>query len=177
MAASNVKEPLEMPGYRIEVIESYEMISASLRNELSQLKKEIGYDIGTLFDNGASLWVARLDDKVAHIAWTQTGDKVGRYFFPLTSDYIMISHCCTLPAYRGSHIYPVTLTKLVSALGRRGNKRFFVACSDCNLASIRGIERAGFRLIGRGKVKRCNRLIWYQKVRAGFPKYHASDIC
>ncbi len=39
---------------------------------------------------------------------------------------------------------------------------FFIDCSDWNLPSIRGIEKAGFKKIGYGTHKRNGQLIWHQ---------------
>lgn len=65
-----------------------------------------------------------------------------------------IGPCMTTEEYRGLGIYPYVLGICVRALpdGERGEHYMFV--SPDNLSSIRGVEKAGFRVIGHVERRR-----------------------
>lgn len=65
-----------------------------------------------------------------------------------------IGPCMTTEEYRGLWIYPYVLGICVRALpdGERGEHYMFV--SPDNLSSIRGVEKAGFRVIGHVERRR-----------------------
>lgn len=62
-------------------------------------------------------------------------------------DVPMISNCFTSPAQRGQGHYPHMLRAICDELARRGQARSIITCSSDNAASIRGIEKAGFRCV------------------------------
>lgn len=59
----------------------------------------------------------------------------------------LIGNCFTVPAMRGRGLYPAMLRTVCRHLARMGHDRVFISCAPDNRASIRGIERAGFRRI------------------------------
>lgn len=62
-------------------------------------------------------------------------------------DTPMIGNCFTLPAWRGRGLYPRLLVATCQHLVAQGHSRAIITCAPDNLASVRGIERAGFRRI------------------------------
>ncbi len=62
-------------------------------------------------------------------------------------DVPIISNCFTPPAQRGQGHYPHMLRAVCEELARRGHARSIITCSSDNAASIRGIEKAGFRCV------------------------------
>jgi hypothetical protein len=64
-------------------------------------------------------------------------------------DIPLIANCFTKPAWRGRHLYPRLLRRVCVELARAGHKRAVISCAPDNVASIRGIERAGFRRVAR----------------------------
>lgn len=66
-----------------------------------------------------------------------------------------IGPCYTRNDCRGIGIYPDVLKYICSSIGDEGS-RFFMLVSPENKSSIRGIEKAGFKLTG--KVRRSDRL-------------------
>jgi len=64
------------------------------------------------------------------------------------SKYTYIGECYTNETYRGKNIYPFALCYL-STLAERHNKIPVLTCNSKNKASIRGIEKAGFKLLGK----------------------------
>lgn len=57
----------------------------------------------------------------------------------------MISNCFTFPEHRGQGLYPRILRAVCHSLSAEGQRRVIVTCAIDNLASIRGIEKAGFK--------------------------------
>lgn len=55
-----------------------------------------------------------------------------------------IGPCVTAQEYRGQGIYPSVLKYIISNYGD-DSARFYMIVSDTNAASIRGIEKAGFK--------------------------------
>jgi ribosomal protein S18 acetylase RimI-like enzyme len=59
----------------------------------------------------------------------------------------IISNCLTFPAYRGQGLYPEVLRASLRHLAAQGYSRAIITCAPDNSASIRGIEKAGFRRV------------------------------
>ena len=59
----------------------------------------------------------------------------------------MISNCYTLPAQRGQGLYPCLIQSACRQLAAQGYQRAIITCAPDNAASIRGIEKAGFRRV------------------------------
>ena len=57
----------------------------------------------------------------------------------------LIGNCWTAPEARGRRFYPAVLRYACAALRREGHGRAIISCAQDNVASVRGIERAGFR--------------------------------
>jgi RimJ/RimL family protein N-acetyltransferase len=157
---------IEIPDYRIECFSTWPDMSCSLQKELSQNRNYLEWDNAEkLFEQGGKLWVGRLCGQLANVGWSRQGNMVHLWFFPLTPTWYVISHCVTLPEFRGLGLYPAMLSYIAHTLCSQGAERFFIDCSDWNLSSIQGIKKVGFQKIGYGVHKRNGRLIWYQAAR------------
>lgn len=161
---------IEIPEYEIKMFTSWDTVNKSLRERLGQHKGHFGLELEEMLKMGAYLWIGYVKGDAASFAWTQTGDQVRSHFFPLMSDDVMITRCVTISSYRGLGLFPATLLHIVSTLGARGIRRFYVGCADWNLFSQRGIERAGFKLLGHGVAKKPNHYIWHQVSRPDFTR-------
>ncbi len=73
----------------------------------------------------------------------------------------IICNCVTLPAHRGQGLYPRLLQASCQRLAMQGYSRAIITCAPDNLASIRGIEKAGFR-----RVKTLHSLILFTRLIA-----------
>lgn len=158
--------PIELADYEIKEVSSWDMVDQSIRETFTDYRQYIWWDTESMLRGGRTLWLGYLHGRLANVTWTKTGDRVRTYFFPLTSECVLISYSVTLPEYRGLHLYPAQLVEITRVLASRGFKRFYTGCYDWNIASARGLRRAGFRLIGRGIVKKKGRIIWYPESRA-----------
>jgi len=65
-----------------------------------------------------------------------------------------VRFCLTLPEYRGRGLYPGALRAIQRYLKRRGYEKCFICVRDDNRSSIRGIEKSGFRLAGRTRLRK-----------------------
>ena len=61
------------------------------------------------------------------------------------ADTPMIGNCFTDPAQRGRGYYPRLLRAACRRLADEGYQRVIITCAPDNRASVRGIEKAGFR--------------------------------
>lgn len=59
----------------------------------------------------------------------------------------MIGNCFTLPVWRGLGFYPCLLVATCQHLAAQGYRRAVITCAPNNLASVRGIEKAGFKRV------------------------------
>lgn len=92
------------------------------------------------------------------LATTDTHGQVISYAFVLFDSFYkrvlgeapatpMISNCYTDPAWRGQGLYPRLLVATCLHLANQGHARAIITCAPDNLASVRGIEKAGFRRV------------------------------
>lgn len=91
-------------------------------------------------------------------AITAAGGQVATYGFVLFDSFYkrilgedsatpMISNCYTYPQYRGQGRYPQMIRAACDSLAAQGFQRAIITCAPDNAASIRGIEKAGFRRV------------------------------
>jgi CelD/BcsL family acetyltransferase involved in cellulose biosynthesis/RimJ/RimL family protein N-acetyltransferase len=126
--------------------------------------------------DGDELFVAELDGEFAHVAWlgqrdeivasSEVGDEVR---LPLPRRGAVIYDCWTPPAMRGRGVYPRVLRELAA---RAPCDDVWIYCHRTNVASARGILRAGFRPSHRMGVERWRghaRRTWLVEVDAGDP--------
>lgn len=67
----------------------------------------------------------------------------------------VIGECSTIPEYKGKSIYPFVINYIATEeLKRNNQKEVFIIVNSDNLNSIRGIEKAGFKLHTKIKAKR-----------------------
>lgn len=71
-------------------------------------------------------------------------DRIFKRFKSQDAGYI--GPCFTHPAYRGKGLYTYVLLKICDFLKEKGKERAFICTKTNNLASMRGIEKAGFRI-------------------------------
>ncbi|MGH8680027.1 MAG: GNAT family N-acetyltransferase, partial [Burkholderiales bacterium] len=61
------------------------------------------------------------------------------------SEVPMIGNCYTVPDARGRGLYARMLVTVSDDLAVDGHRRAIISCQPDNVASMRGIERAGFK--------------------------------
>src|SRR5439155_14861946 len=100
------------------------------------------------------VWVAERDERVALVGWTRDSRHSEPFFFPLGSRATLIWQVATLPEFRGRGLYHRALERMQQVLFEEGVDEIFITCADYNRPSIKGIKKAGFSRIGRGRINR-----------------------
>jgi L-amino acid N-acyltransferase YncA len=104
-----------------------------------------------LFDKGGEVFLAFSEGNLVHIAWLfcSPGIREPDYTVKIKQDEAFISSCDTHPESRGKNIYPAVLQHIVGYATAKNKKRCFISTAPTNLASIKGIEKAGFSFVGK----------------------------
>jgi hypothetical protein len=114
-----------------------------------------------LLAQGARPFLAFCEGRLAHIAWLHDLPSMPATFplVELLPGEGWIGNCDTHPAFRGYGIYPVVLQHMLRSSAETGVRRCFISCAPSNQASIRGIEKAGFRFVSKKrKIRVLNRV-------------------
>lgn len=104
-----------------------------------------------LFDNGGEMFLAFNEGRLAHISWLLYHPGIGESYFnvKLKPDEAYISSVYTPPEFRGRNIYPVVLQHIMRYVAEKNKKRCFITTGPTHVASIKGIEKAGFSFAGK----------------------------
>lgn len=96
-------------------------------------------------------YAVKVDGAIAHESWLfNTVLLPSQFGFP--KNVPVIGDCVTHADFRGRHLYPRVLMHIADDVIRDGHSsRIYVLVSPDNKASIRGIERAGFRQLAHLK--------------------------
>lgn len=97
----------------------------------------------TRFEQGWILYVGRIRGEFAGGGWVLTSRHKAKVV-PLLEGDASILDCFTLPAMRGRNVYPQLLATIAGDFRARGGLRVFIGVNPWNLASIKGLEKAGF---------------------------------
>jgi len=111
-----------------------------------------GEDFGAMawwdaVDPEADCYVGLDGERLVAVHWVST-DKEVNGLVPLEEGDFVIGPCATAPSHRGRGIYPAVLSCICAERRSRGERRAFMVVAQDNHASIRGIEKAGFRRAG-----------------------------
>jgi hypothetical protein len=88
---------------------------------------------------------------IVHESWVSF-DTLLPSQYGFDSRFPVIAHSSTVPQYRGKSIYPYTLNYILNDLRNRNIiSNAYILVSPSNKASIKGIERANFKLVARLK--------------------------
>lgn len=88
-------------------------------------------------------WLA--GGRIVSFGWVTYRDrKIGSTQLAETPERVFLFNFYTLKEYRGQGLYPALLLAIRAVLGREQMNEFVISVLDHNLASLRGIEKAGF---------------------------------
>jgi RimJ/RimL family protein N-acetyltransferase len=144
--------PTPSPNDKLELQKLSDSELAALPLELAEFREQmdrfrlLGYN-----DAFAVIY----DGCVAHISWLVTSAHDRRNSIrnvKLRHGEAEITHCMTLPEYRGRGLYPFAIRSLCQIAQKQGIRRVFMITGSQNSASQRGIEKAG--LVRSGWVAR-----------------------
>ena len=111
------------------------------------------------------VYLVAIGDVIAHQSWIMN-DVLNPAAFGFDSTVPVIAECATDPAFRGRNLYPLTLRHIVEDVRRRRGVPFlYITVAPTNTASIRGIEKAGGRLLGHLRGWRLLTIGWPRPAR------------
>jgi RimJ/RimL family protein N-acetyltransferase len=146
----NTIKPYDVEGAVLKKLSDEEL--ASLPTDQDFLKEQVER-LDKLGFNGA--YGVYYKDQLANISWLITSEH-DRMINPrnvkLKQGEAEITHCVTLPEFRGLGLYPFAIRSLCEVAAGMGAKRVFMITNVNNLASQRGMQKAGLSL--RGKITR-----------------------
>jgi hypothetical protein len=100
---------------------------------------------------GDRCYTVSIDGRLAHYSWVQRSDShpitEAGVCVPVGKGDSWIYHCQTAEWARGQGIYPSTLERIVSDCFAEGDFTAWIYTSKQNVASQKGILRAGFGLV------------------------------
>jgi len=106
-----------------------------------------------IFDGVTDFFVHEHGGTVGHISWIYYHGDPNRILRLAPGD-CEVKFCLTLPAFRGKGLYTAALHAIQEDLVSRGYRRCFICVRYDNVASIRGIEKAGFVRTGSVRLRR-----------------------
>ena len=118
------------------------------RTSLERVPWELQCDI---YDGVKDFFVYQDDGHLGHISWLYYKDDPNRILL-LGEGECEVKFCLTFQPFRGKGLYPATLFAIQAFLTDRGFKRCFICVKPENQPSIRGIEKARFRLVAKAHV-------------------------
>ncbi|MBM3222552.1 MAG: GNAT family N-acetyltransferase [Candidatus Tectomicrobia bacterium] len=99
------------------------------------------------FARGEQFWTVQQDDKILAYCWaTQEPVEIGeiRCTMHPRSDETYFYDAFTFADYRGQNLYPALLQRMLQASRQHGLRRALIFVMSDNMASIRGVHKAGF---------------------------------
>jgi ribosomal protein S18 acetylase RimI-like enzyme len=100
------------------------------------------------FARSESFWTAQHEGKILSYCWaTQEPVEIGeiRCIMSPRGDEVYLYDAFTFAAYRGQSLYPALLQRILEASHQQGLRRALIFVLSDNTASIRGVQKAGFR--------------------------------
>jgi ribosomal protein S18 acetylase RimI-like enzyme len=99
-------------------------------------------------ERGEQFWTAQRDTRIVSYCWA-TGEPVEigeiRRVMSPRGDEVYLYDAFTFPEYRGYNLYPALLQRILDHSREYGLRRALIFVLGDNTASIRGVQKAGFR--------------------------------
>ena len=137
----------------------------------SALGRTMGLDASTeilkRFEHGRRCYAAYVQDEIAAYGWVSLDEEfIGelKLRLKLLDGEAYIWDCATLPPFRRQRLYSALLVHILRELQAEGSCRVWIGADQENIASQRGIARAGFHHIADLVVDRVLTLrqVWVQ---------------
>lgn len=89
---------------------------------------------------------------VVHCSWLRRGRPIGiglkqLYQLDLGAGEACVYHSKTSPVYRGLNFYPAMLLHIQKQFFARKGEKIYICCGVENIASVKGIQKAGFSFV------------------------------
>jgi GNAT superfamily N-acetyltransferase len=105
--------------------------------------------ISKRFGQGASLWLLKLEDKLAGYGWTTTGRTMEPHFLPLGSNDVHLFDFFVFPEYRGQRLNPSFVSHILRRLASDRRSRAYIEAAEWNTAQLHSLSRTPFQNFGR----------------------------
>lgn len=105
-----------------------------------------------LYGGAEGAFALRQGEKIAHISWMISSERERAFEEAnvlLKSDQVEATHCYTLEEFRGRSLYPRMIRFLMGEAFRNGYSSLHMITSISNIASQKGIQKAGLQRVGR----------------------------
>lgn len=136
------------------------------------------------FELGASLWLIKVEDKLAGFGWTLQGRTVEPHYFSLGSEDIHLFDFQVFPQYRGRGVNPQLVSYILRSVAAECHGRAFIEAAEWNQAQLASLRRTSFRRLGSArKLTVLGRTIvcWARDPAADqnheFDKAHLAECC
>lgn len=127
---------------------NWELLAPEKVGILSEIGPFDAKDGPLRFQRGDACYVAFLGGRLAHYSWVQRSGShpitEAGVSVPVGSSEFWIYHCKTVGWARGRRLYPATLERIVNDHFAEGYSTAWIYTSIENIASQKGILRAGF---------------------------------
>jgi len=100
------------------------------------------------FGLGASLWLIKVEDRLAGYGWTLQGRTVEPHYFALAPDDVQFLDFHVFPRYRGRALDWFLMTHILHTLAAAGRARAFGEAAEWNKASLSSFGMTPFRRLG-----------------------------
>ncbi len=100
------------------------------------------------FDKGATLWLFKLEGKLAGYGWTMIGGAMEPHFFPLGANDAHLFDFFVFPEFRGRRINPVLVNHILKRLAKENRSRAFIEAAEWNAPQLSSLARTPFRALG-----------------------------
>lgn len=103
------------------------------------------------FERGASVWLARVDEKLAGYGWTLRGNTMEPHFFPLEDNDVHLFDFYVFPEFRGRRVNPILVSHILAALRREACGRAYIEAAEWNIAQLRSLSKLPVRKLGAAR--------------------------
>ncbi len=147
-------KPAEGPvTFRVEEKKHEDEICATNLNEFVSFwnPKLAQQEMGHRFTRGASLWLLKVDGKLAGYGWTLRGGSIEPHYFLLGHDDVHLFDYYVAPSYRGRGLNPQLVNHVLRNLAKDGCRWAFIEVAEWNHAQLSSLRKTPFRRLGYDK--------------------------
>jgi GNAT superfamily N-acetyltransferase len=152
--AKQATPPADCPNsLKVERLRTYAELSPQDLHQIIDIwnPKLAHQNIGERFGQGASLWLIKLDDRLAGYSWTLQGQTMVPYYVPLGKDDVHLFDFYVFPKYRGRALIYFLVIHILRSLASEGAARVFGEVEEWNQASLLSYTIMPFRRLGRAR--------------------------
>jgi ribosomal protein S18 acetylase RimI-like enzyme len=144
---ASVKIPSSL---NVERLRSYAELTQQNLQEMTSFwnPKQAHRNIRERFDQGASLWLIKSENKLAGYGWTLLGRTIATYYFPLAQDDVQLFDFYVFPKFRGRALHWLLTAYILQALAAEGAARAFADTAEWNQAQLASFKMTPFRRLG-----------------------------